>query len=175
MRVSPLVARAAARAARMGSSPASLAAALLAASLCSCTTLSSSSDPLQVSVAGIEPLEGEGLELRLAVKVRIQNPNDSAVEYNGVALTLDLNGKKFGSGVSGETGTVPRYGDTVVTIPITVGVFNIARQVFGIVGDGGTKAVSYAVHGKLEGGLFGTKRFEDKGTFEMPTGDAEPR
>ena len=159
---------------RLGPGSSTLVAVLLAAGLGSCMTLSPNSDPLNVSVAGVEPLEGEGLELRLAVKVRIQNPNDSPVEYNGVALTLDLNGKKFGSGVSAETGTVPRYGDTVVTIPITVGAFNIARQVLGFATGGDARSVSYAVHGKLEGGLFGTKRFEDKGTFEMPTA-AEPR
>jgi LEA14-like dessication related protein len=159
---------------RLRSSRLTLVAALLVAGLSSCMTLAPNSDPLTVSVAGVEPLEGEGLELRLAVKVRIQNPNDAPVEYNGVALTLDVNGKKFGSGVSGDTGTVPRYGDTVVTIPITVGAFNIARQVLGLVNGGETKAVSYAVHGKLEGGLFGTKRFEDKGTFELPTADTGP-
>jgi LEA14-like dessication related protein len=159
-------------AARMPSDRLTLVAALLVSGLCSCMTLAPNSDPLNVSVAGVEPLEGEGLELRLAVKVRIQNPNDAPVEYNGIALTLDVNGKKFGSGVSGETGTVPRYGDTVVTIPITVGAFNIARQVLGLV-NGGDKSVSYAVRGKVEGGLFGTKRFEDKGTFELPIA-AEP-
>lgn len=160
-------------AARMPSDRLRLVAALLVSGLCSCMTLAPNSDPLNVSVAGVEPLEGEGLELRLAVKVRIQNPNDAPVEYDGVALTLDVNGKKFGTGVSSETGTVPRYGDTVVTIPITVGAFNIARQVLGLV-NGGSKSVSYAVRGKLEGGLFGTKRFEDKGSFELPIA-AEPR
>jgi LEA14-like dessication related protein len=146
------------------------ATALLAGGLCSCTTLSPNGDPLTVSVAGVEPLEGEGFELRLAVKVRITNPNDAPVEYNGVALTLELNGKKFGTGASGDSGTVPRYGDTIVTIPISVGAFNMARQVLGFLNGGdATKAVQYAVHGKLEGGLFGTKRFSDKGTFELPT------
>ena len=159
----------------MGSIRLALVAALLVTGLCSCMTLSPNADPLQVSVAGVEPLEGEGLELRLAVKLRIQNPNNAPVEYNGVALTLDVNGKKFGRGVSGDTGTVPRYGDTVVTIPIAVGAFNIARQVLSLVNGGDTKSVSYKVHGKLEGGLFGTKRFEDKGTFEMPTAGVEPR
>jgi LEA14-like dessication related protein len=137
-------------------------------------TLAPNSDPLNVSVAGIEPLEGEGFELRLAVKVRVQNPNDAPVEYNGVALTLEVNGKKLGSGVSDEAGTVPRYGDTVLTIPVSVGAFNMARQVLGFVNGGEAKAVSYAVHGKLEGGLFGTKRFSDKGTFDMPTVAAGP-
>jgi len=149
-------------------------AALAASGLCSCMTLSPNSDPLNVSVAGVEPLDGEGFELRLAVKVRIQNPNDAPVEYNGVALTLELNGKKFGTGVSDETGTVPRYGETVVTLPVTVGPFNMARQVLGFLNSGDIKSVSYAVHGKLEGGPFGTRRFSDMGTFEMPTSAAGP-
>jgi LEA14-like dessication related protein len=148
-------------------------AALLAVGLCSCVTLPNS-DPLQVSVAGVEPLQGEGLELRFAVQVRVQNPNDAAIEYNGVALTLDLNGRKFGSGVSDEVGTVPRYGESVVTIPITIGVFNIARQVLGFVNDGEAKAVRYKVKGKLEGGVFGTRRFEDEGTLDLPQSAAAP-
>jgi LEA14-like dessication related protein len=143
--------------------------ALLALGLCSCSMLPSS-DPLQVSVAGVEPLQGEGLEIRFAVQVRVQNPNDAAIEYDGVALTLDLNGREFGSGVSSEVGTVPRYGETVLTIPVTVGVFNIARQVLGVVNAGGgdTQAVTYKVKGKLEGGMFGTRRFEEEGTLELP-------
>src|SRR4051812_40010123 len=103
-----------------------IAAALILFGLYSCMTLSPNSDPLNVSVAGIEPVDGEGLELRLAVKVRIQNPNDAPIDYNGVALTLELNGMKFGSGVSDEIGTVPRYGETVVTLPVAVGAFNMA-------------------------------------------------
>ena len=55
------------------------------------------------------------------MKVRIQNPNDAPIDYNGVALTLELNGMKFGAGVSDEIGTVPRYGETIVTLPVTVG------------------------------------------------------
>jgi LEA14-like dessication related protein len=154
---------------RRGCGRGKLWAALLSLGLCACATLPNS-DPLQVSVAGVEPLPGEGLELRLAVKVRVQNPNDAAVDYDGVALSLDLNGHKFGSGVSSEVGTVPRYGETVVTIPIAIGVFSMARQVLGLVNGGDIKRVEYKVRGKLEGGVFGTRRFEDQGTLELPTG-----
>jgi LEA14-like dessication related protein len=146
--------------------------ALFALGLCSCSMLPSS-DPLQVTVAGVEPLQGEGLELRFAVQVRVQNPNDAAIEYDGVALTLDLNGREFGSGVSSEVGTVPRYGETVLTIPVTVGMFNIARQVLGFVNEGDApQAVTYKVKGKLEGGMFGTRRFEKEGTLDLPQGQA---
>src|SRR5690606_3878547 len=59
--------------------------------LAGCASLSRR-DPLQVDVAGIEPLPGEGLELRMAVKLRIRNPNDRPLVYDGAALALELNG-----------------------------------------------------------------------------------
>jgi LEA14-like dessication related protein len=123
---------------------------------------------LNVDVAGIDPLPGEGLELRLAVHIRIQNPNDAPVEYSGAALTLDLNDRRLASGVSDSVGTVPRYGETVLTIPVTISAFSMARQVLGFANASGSNAVRYRVRGKLEGGLFGTRRFEDAGAFELP-------
>jgi hypothetical protein len=143
--------------------PVLFAACLVAA----CSTLPSR-DPLSIDVAGIEPLPGEGLELRLAVRVRIQNPNDTPVEYSGAALNLDLNGRKLASGVSAVVGTVPRYGEAVLEIPVTISALNMARQVIGFTSTQNQRDVSYRVRGKLEGGLFGTRRFTDSGTFELP-------
>jgi hypothetical protein len=141
-----------------------LALALLAA----CASLPSR-DPLVVSIAGIEPLPGEGLELRLAVQIRVQNPNDLPVEYSGAALTLDLNGRRLASGVSDRVGVVPRYGETVFTIPVTISAFDMARQVFGFMSAGEVTEVPFRVRGKLEGGVFGTRRFRDEGVFELPS------
>jgi hypothetical protein len=131
-------------------------------------------DPLSIDVAGIDPLPSDGLELRLAVKVRIQNPNDAAVEYSGAALSLDLNGRRLASGVSDAVGTVPRYGETVFTIPVTISALNMARQVLGFVNAANPNEIAYRVRGKLEGGLLGTRRFTDEGTFELPAA-ANPR
>jgi len=124
-------------------------------------------DPLTIDVAGIEPLPGEGLELRLTVRVRIQNPNDLAVNYTGAALTLDLNGARLARGVSDRVGTVPRYGEAVFEIPVTISAFDVARQVLGFVNAADPNEVRYRVRGKLEGGLFGTRRFTDEGTFRL--------
>ncbi|HLU07748.1 MAG TPA: LEA type 2 family protein [Woeseiaceae bacterium] len=124
-------------------------------------------DPLAITVAGIESLPGEGMELRLAVKVRIQNPNDLPVDYKGAALTLDLNGRKLASGVMGESGTVPRYGEVVMVIPVTISAFDMARQVLGAASASGQDDVHYRVRGKLEAGLFGTRRFSDEGMFQL--------
>lgn len=124
-------------------------------------------DPLIFDVTGIEPLPGDGLELRLAITIRIQNPNDAPIEYTGVALDVDLNGRRLASGVSGEIGTVPRYGETVFTLPVTISAFNVARQLAGFMNGSRTDEVGYRVRGKLEAGLFGTRRFDDTGSFSL--------
>ena len=59
---------------------------LCTAMLAGCSSLAPG-DPLQVTVAGIDPLPGEGLELRLMVRLRLQNPNDAAVDYEGCLLS----------------------------------------------------------------------------------------
>ena len=142
---------------------------LLGSCFAGCSTLPNR-DPLSIDVAGIEPLPGEGLELRLAVRVRIQNPNDTPIDYSGAALNLDLNGRKLATGVSDVTGTVPRYGEAVLEIPVTISALSMARQVLGFTNEQGQRDVSYTVRGKLEGGVFGTRRFTDEGTFELPAG-----
>ena len=57
-------------------------------------------EPLQVTVAGVEPMKGEGMELRMMVKLRVQNPNDAPIDFNGVSVTMEVQGKTFATGVS---------------------------------------------------------------------------
>ena len=143
-----------------------LCVALVALAMSACASLPNS-DPLSIDVAGIEPVPSEGMELRLAVSVRIQNPNDFSIDYSGAALNLDLNGRRLASGVSAEVGSVPRYGETVLTIPVTVSAFNVARQLMGFANDPNPEALTLAIRGKLEGGLFRTRRFRDEATLDL--------
>ncbi len=127
-------------------------------------------DPPQVTVAGIEPLQGQGMELRLLVKLRVQNPNDAEIVYNGVALEMDVQGKSFASGVSPEGGTVPRFGETVISVPVTISAFRMIRQAIGIMQGDGTHKIQYEMKGKLSGSTFSTQRFSTKGEFDLPAG-----
>src|SRR6266513_441715 len=98
---------------------------VLAASLLAACAALSGREPLQVHVADVEALSGEGLELRMLVKLRVQNPNDAPVEYDGAYLKLDVLDKTFATGVSDERGTIPRFGEALVTIPVTVSTLNL--------------------------------------------------
>ncbi len=125
-------------------------------------------DPLQVTVAGIEGLPGEGMEVRMLVKLRVQNPNEAAINYTGVYMKLDVLGKTFATGVSDQSGVVPGFGEVVVAVPVTVSVLRMVRQVMGMLDGQPVEKIRYEMSGKLNGGLFGTERFESTGEFELP-------
>jgi LEA14-like dessication related protein len=138
-----------------------------------CTSLQGR-DPLKVTVAGIEPLKGQGMELRMMVQLRVQNPNDTPVDYNGVALEMDVQGQSFASGVSDEAGSVPRFGETVIGVPVTIAAFQMVRQAMALIQGGGANKIQYEMKGKLSGSSFGTNRFASKGEFDMHTGTGAP-
>ena len=127
-------------------------------------------DPLQVTVAGVESIPGEGMELRMLVKLRVQNPNDTPVEFNGVAVEMDVQGKTFATGVTDARGSVPRFGEAVIEVPVTASAFRMARQALGVMSGGGIGKITYELTGKLHGSGFSTVRFQNKGDFELPTG-----
>ncbi|MGE6660603.1 LEA type 2 family protein [Pseudomonas sp. NPDC077408] len=144
-----------------------LSVCLLALTLTACAAFFQR-DPLKVQVAGIQPLPGEGLELRMAVKLRVQNPNDRPLDYDGVALELEINGRNLASGVSDASGTIPRFGETVLSVPMTISAFSAARQALGLAEHIGMDEVPYVLRGKLAGGsTFGTQRFIEKGTLNL--------
>ena len=126
------------------------------------------SEPVRVNVAGIDPIDSQGLEVRFNVKLRVQNPNESAINFDGVSLDLELNGKPFASGVSDQGGTVPRFGETVVSVPLTVPAFAAVRQAFAFPGAVQAGQIPYILRGKLAGGLTNTTRFVDQGTLSLP-------
>jgi LEA14-like dessication related protein len=144
-----------------------LATIALMLALAGCETMGGR-DALRVSVVGVEPSQGAGLELRFVVKLRVQNPNDAPVEFDGVSLDLDVNGKNLASGVSSERGSVPRFGETVLSVPVSVSAFAAMRQAMSLSDASARGDLPYAVSGKLAGGAFGSVRFSSSGTLKLP-------
>jgi LEA14-like dessication related protein len=145
---------------------------VVAAILLSACAALQRTDPLQVTVAGIEPMQGQGMELRMLVKLRIQNPNDAPIEYDGVSLKIDVQGKTFATGVSDESGSVPRFGESVITVPVTASAMRMVHQAFGMMGGKKYEKITYSLAGKLNGPTFSSVRFETTGDLELPTAPA---
>ena len=126
-------------------------------------------EPLHVHVADIESLEGQGMEWRMLVKLRVQNPNDAPVEYDGVSLRLDVLDNTFATGVSDQRGTIPRFGEALVEVPVTVSTINVVRRVIGMAMDGKPpERIGYRLEGKLNSPGFGSTRFDSSGELALP-------
>lgn len=146
------------------------ALAVLTVLLNGCATLALH-DAVQVTVAGLEPLPSEGLEARFAVKLRVQNPNDVAIAYEGIAVDLALADIAFGSGVSAERGKLGRFSETLITVPVTVPFTAIVRQLLDMANDKPRDKLSYHLTGRLGGAGIGGVRFDSRGELAFP----EPR
>lgn len=123
---------------------------------------------IHVSLAGVEPLEGEGFEMRMLVKLRVQNPNDAALDFDGVSVELEVQGRRFATGVSDAAGSVPRFGEAVLSVPVSVPVFNIARQAVDFMTSEHRGKLEYGMTGRLAGPAFGSVRFSSKGELTLP-------
>lgn len=143
----------------------------LALILGGCATLSGDSAP-KVSFAGVAPLAAEGLELRFLVKLRVQNPGNSALDIDGVSLDLAVRGMDFASGVSPVKASVPRFGETLIEVPVTVPATAMLRQAWALVGGREVRKIEFELSGRLAAGAFGGHRFSSRGEVDWPPGGA---
>lgn len=144
-----------------------LLALLLLLTLHGCALLSPR-DPLRIDLVGLEPLPAQGMEMRFALVLRVQNPNEAAIDYNGLSVELDVNGQPLASGVSDQAGQVPRFGEALLRVPVTISAFSVMRQAWAAAGYQQGRDLPYALRGKLGGGLLGSARFDSVGTFNWP-------
>ena len=149
--------------------------------LSGCANLPIGDDAPNVRVAGLEPLPTEGLEVRFALKLRVQNPNESTLAYDGISVSLDLDGRGLASGVSNVAGEIPRFSEEVLTVPVTISAFSLVRQLLSRAADASDdttgEAISYTLKGKLGAvaGQSGATRFRDGGELNLfsAAGEAE--
>ena len=128
-------------------------------------------EPVQVNVVDIESIPGEDLEIRMMVKLRVQNPNNSPIEYDGVYLQMDVLGNTFATGVSDKRGTVAPFGESLIEVPVSASALRMAFSAISVLGSGKpVEKVTYLMRGKLSGPLFGSTTFQSQGEFNLPSG-----
>lgn len=125
-------------------------------------------EPLNVNLVGLDPIEGQGMEARFAARVRVQNPNDTPIDFSGVSMTIDVRGERFATGVSDASGTVPRFGETVLVIPVSVPVASVVRQFISLATGGERLRLDYRVRGRLHSPSLGSHTFDSQGELRLP-------
>lgn len=143
-----------------------IAALLVASALVGCAGTQSRPEPLSVTLADIRPVQIGLLEQEYAIRVRVQNPNATAVRIDGLSYRIDLNGEPFAKGVSRQSTSVPGFGEVVLDATAVGNLGSILTQVGRIQRGGPPEAFSYRLQGKLGSGPT-TVPFESQGKIEL--------
>lgn len=151
----------------------SVLALFCAASLSACAALSLQ-EPLSVTIADLKPIEVGVLEQRYALKVRLLNPNDAEITFDGVVFDLEINDTPFAKGVSNQRSVIPRFGEALIDVQAVSGLQNILLQINELL-KGERTSLTYRIKGRLYGGGFGYTRFDTSGEISIPPPMRKPK
>ncbi len=142
---------------------------LIAVVLTACASHARLEQP-NLSVVGIEMLEGSLFTQRLKVRVRVQNPNERELPIKGVSAKLEVAGNDFATGVSAQPFVVPAFGEAEFDLMVDA---SMAQTIIGMVGkgkqDGPRDSVDYRLSGKvsLSSGFVRSLPFDETGTLQL--------
>ena len=149
-----------------------LLALLCSISLNACAAFSMQ-EPLNVTIADLKPIEVGVLEQRYALKVRLLNPNDVEIVFDGVVFDLEINDTPFAKGVSNQSSVIPRFGEAVIDVQAVSGLQNILWQINELL-KGERTTLTYRIKGRLHSGGFGFTRFDSSGQIAIPGTNRKP-
>jgi LEA14-like dessication related protein len=118
-----------------------------------CASLDKRFEAPRVQVSHIQVKDFKSLEAVFAVEFRVLNPNDEPIFVKGITCELELNGKRFATGVANVATEIPAYG--TATFPVTL-YSSLLNIVGGVIRLQQEEKIRYKLLGRLsiEGGFF---------------------
>ncbi len=116
--------------------------------LAGCAGLGVRSEPPRVTLVNLEPVSVTLWEQKYRIQLRVQNPNPEPLAIRGMHYSLELNGKGFLDGVSGQTTVVPAFSDQVIDTEGVTSLFGYLRQIQALQ-QGELESLRYRVSGRI--------------------------
>ena len=129
-----------------------LPALCLGVLLSACSTFGQR-DPLRIDLVGLEPCRGKAWRCASWSSCGYRTPTTSRSNTTASPSTSTSTASP-GQRRQRPTGEVPRFGERVVSVPLTVSAFSAFRQAWGLSNNAPIQGMPYVVKGKLAGGLF---------------------
>ncbi|MGE5546559.1 MAG: LEA type 2 family protein [Solirubrobacterales bacterium] len=100
--------------------------------------------PPEVSLTDLRPIDAGLFEQKVALTLRIRNPNPAPLPIDGYRFALELNGQAFARGFSDERITVGRLSDATTEASAVVSTLDVMRQLIAVPG---RKGLEYRLTG----------------------------
>ena len=137
-------------------------------SLVGCSGLLQTLEHPRINIANITAREVKVFEQVFDLELRIQNPNDLPLEINGLAFEMEVNDKRFATGVSNQNVTVDRLSSAVVHVEAITTLWGVLRQIAEYQ-QTRTPRVTYRIKGSIYSGSPSVRLpFDDIGEFIIP-------
>jgi LEA14-like dessication related protein len=116
-----------------------------------CAGLGVSLKPPQMNISNIQVLEIRPFEAVFRVLLRAFNTNDVAIDIKGIKCELEINGRRFATGVSDTRTKIPPYQTATLPVDVYSSVLDIVR---GLPALGHKEGLRYTLKGhvRVEGG-----------------------
>jgi LEA14-like dessication related protein len=101
---------------------------LLTVLVSGCAGLGAYREPPRVSLVSIQPKEMGVLEQRYGLRLRVLNPNDTALPVKGMSYSLRINDHEFAYGVSRQPVTIPPYGEALLDVDVVSNLLSVLQQ-----------------------------------------------
>ena len=142
--------------------------------LIGCTGFGKTLEQPRINLANIRVEEMTGLETAFLVQLRVFNTNEKDLQVTGIECDLDLNERRFATGVSKTAVTIPSYGSELVSVTVYSTVLSMVRSMMSLQQH---QQLSYRLKGKLrlddESMLLPTLPFKSEGKVTLE--DITPR
>ena len=136
--------------------------------LLGCAALFETMERPRINIANVVPRDIKLFEQVFDLELRIQNPNDTPLEVNGLAFELELNDKRFATGVSNQSLVIDRLSSDVIHVQAITTLVGFLRQVAEYQQTKDPR-VTYRIKGSIYSGSAGTKlHFDDSGEIKIP-------
>ena len=106
-----------------------LAIILLLLLLCACAPKGPPPPRLDVSISEIHGARIGMMEQTYNLVLRVQNPNNFDIETDGLSFDIEANGKPFARGVSNQSVSVPRLGESMVKVDAVSDLSSVIGQI----------------------------------------------
>lgn len=139
--------------------------ALACVGLGGCALMALSLEKPEVHLAGVALSEGNLLEQKLRLSLRVSNPNSRDIAVDGLSFAVEVNGAEFAKGLSGKPIVLPRMGETVVEVEARTSLFELLRQMPKVLDQNGK--LSYRLRGEVVTHDYGRLPFDKTGEVSV--------
>ena len=114
--------------------------------LSGCAGLGKRLEAPRINVSNIQLKGVKALESVFQIELRIFNTNDIPIVIKGMACDLEINDRRFASGVSNKETAIPSYGTEIISVIVYSSVLDIFKGVLGLQN---TEKLKYGIKGKV--------------------------